>query len=65
MLRDAEIENDISTMAAPIWRAAGLEPSDVGIYLVNDNQLNSFVAGGQAIFINTGLILQARERRTS
>ena len=43
----------------PVWRAAGLEPRDVGIYLVNDNQLNSFVAGGQAIFINTGLILKA------
>ena len=50
---------DIRTMAAPIWRAAGLEPADVDIYLVQDNQLNSFVAGGQAIFINTGLILRA------
>src|SRR5438105_629375 len=46
-------------MASPIWRAAGLDPGDVGIYLVDDNQLNSFVAGGQAIFINTGLILRA------
>ena len=59
MLRDTEIESDIRTMATPIWRAAGLEPSDVGIYLVDDKQLNSFVAGGQAIFINTGLILRA------
>jgi predicted Zn-dependent protease len=45
LLRDAEVENDIKTMAAPIWRAAGLEPSDVGVYLVQDNSLNSFVAG--------------------
>src|SRR5258707_12806891 len=59
LLRDAEIENGIKAMAAPIWRAAGLEPSDVGIYLVQDNQLNSFVAGGQAIFINSGLVLRA------
>ena len=59
LLRDAEIENDIRTMASPIWRAAGLDPGDVGIYLVDDSQLNSFVAGGQAIFINTGLILRA------
>ena len=59
LLRDAETENNIKTMAAPIWRAAGLEPSDVGIYLVQDNQLNSFVAGGQAIFINSGLVLRA------
>jgi predicted Zn-dependent protease len=59
LLRDAETENNIKTMAAPIWRAAGLEPNDVGIYLVQDNQLNSFVAGGQAIFINSGLVLRA------
>ncbi len=59
LLRDAETENNIKTLAAPIWRAAGLEPSDVGIYLVQDNQLNSFVAGGQAIFINSGLVLRA------
>ena len=59
LLRDAEIENDIKIIASPVWRVAGLEPNDVGIYLVQDNQLNSFVAGGQAIFINSGLILRA------
>ena len=58
-LRDSEIENGIRTLATPIWRAAGLEPSDVGVYLIEDAQLNSFVAGGQAIFINTGLVLRA------
>ena len=58
-LRDTEIENDIRTLASPVWRAAGLEPRDVGVYMIDDNQLNSFVAGGQAIFINTGLILRA------
>lgn len=60
VLRDAEIEAEIKTMATPIWRAAGLEPTDVGIYLIDDRQLNSFVAGGQAIFLNTGLILKAQ-----
>jgi predicted Zn-dependent protease len=59
VLRDTEIENDIRTLASPIWRAAGLSPGDVGVYLVNDDQINSFVAGGQAIFINTGLIERA------
>jgi predicted Zn-dependent protease len=59
LLRDAEIESDIKVMASPIWRAAGLEPNDVGVYLVQDNQLNSFVAGGQAIFVNSGLVLRA------
>jgi len=58
-LRDTEIENDIRTLASPVWRAAGLEPSDVGVYMIDDKQINSFVAGGEAIFINTGLILRA------
>ena len=31
----------------------------MGIYIVNDSQLNSFVAGGQAIFLNSGLIERA------
>src|SRR5258708_8584465 len=47
-------------MVAPIWRVARLEPNDVGIYLVHDNQINSFVVGGQAVFINTGLILKSQ-----
>lgn len=59
VLRDAEIESDIRTLATPIWRAAGLEPSGVGVYIVNDPQLNSFVAGGQAVFVNSGLVLRA------
>ena len=58
-IRDTEIENDIRTLAGPVLRAAGLDPGDVAIYLINDTRLNSFVAGGQAIFINTGLIERA------
>jgi predicted Zn-dependent protease len=59
VLRDTEIENDIRTLATPIWRVAGLDPDGVGIYIVSDSQLNSFVAGGQAVFINSGLIERA------
>ena len=59
ILRDTEIEDDIRTMATPIWRVAGLDASQVGIYIVADKQLNSFVAGGQAVFINSGLIERA------
>jgi predicted Zn-dependent protease len=58
-IRDTEIEHDIHTLATPIWRAAGLAPADVGVYLIDDDQINSFVAGGQAVFINTGLIERA------
>jgi predicted Zn-dependent protease len=59
VIRDTEIEADIRTMITPIWRAAGLEPSSLHVYLVEDKQINSFVAGGQNEFINTGLIMRA------
>ena len=58
-IRDAEIENTIRAYAAPLFRAAGLEPSAVRIFLVNDRRLNAFVAGGQKLFLNTGLLIQS------
>jgi predicted Zn-dependent protease len=59
-IRDTEIEADIQAMIAPIWKVAGLDPNALHIYLIQDKQLNSFVAGGQNEFINTGLILRAK-----
>lgn len=59
LIRDAEIENNIRTYATPVFRAAGLNPESVNIYIVNDNSLNAFVAGGQNLFINTGLIMRS------
>jgi predicted Zn-dependent protease len=59
MLRDAEIESDLTAFETPVYRAAGLDPSALHIYLINDMQLNSFVAGGQNIFMNVGTIMRA------
>ena len=59
LVRDAEIENIIRRYATPIFTAAGLSADDVNIHLVRDNRLNAFVAGGQRLFINTGLLMRA------
>jgi len=59
LVRDAEIENTIRGWGAPLFAMAGLEPSAVRVHLVRDNSLNAFVAGGQNIFFNTGLLLAA------
>jgi len=56
-LRDAETEAFLNRVSEPIFRAAGLTPSSVKIYLLNDKSLNAFVTGGQNIFIHSGLIL--------
>lgn len=59
ILRDAETEKLLDDMAAPIIKAAGLEPRNVEIVLINDPSVNAFVAGGQAVYIHSGLINEA------
>lgn len=56
ILRDAETEALFDDMAAPLVRAAGLDPGNVDIVLIGDPSLNAFVAGGQAVYIHAGLI---------
>lgn len=60
LIRDTEVENTIRTFGAPLFEAAGLQPSDVRIFIISDNSINAFVAGGMNLFINTGLLLRAR-----
>jgi len=59
ILRDAETEELLNDMAKPLVTAAGLEPQNVDIVLINDGSINAFVAGGQAVYINSGLINEA------
>ncbi len=56
ILRDAETEAFLQDLADPLVAAAGLEPGNVDIILLNDSSINAFVAGGQAIYIHSGLI---------
>jgi len=59
LIRDAEIEATLRAYTDPLLRAAGLEPADVDVYIINDDELNAFVGGGQNIFVHTGLLLAA------
>ncbi|MEQ1541645.1 MAG: M48 family metalloprotease [Novosphingobium sp.] len=59
ILRDAETEALLKDMARPLIAAAGLDPANVDIVLVNDSSVNAFVAGGQAVYIHSGLINEA------
>lgn len=61
LIRDAEIENTIRYFAKPVLLAAGLDPTALSVHLVLDDRLNAFVAGGQRIFINTGLLRNAKD----
>ncbi|MEM7768572.1 MAG: M48 family metalloprotease, partial [Pseudomonadota bacterium] len=59
IIRDTEIEETLRAWTDPILEVAGLNPADVDLYILNDPSLNAFVAGGQNIHLNTGLIIAA------
>lgn len=56
VLRDAETEQLLQDMLDPLAEAAGLGRGSVDVVLINDNSLNAFVAGGQRIYVHSGLI---------
>jgi predicted Zn-dependent protease len=60
LIRDAEIEGLMRLYTRPIFKAAGINPASVHVYLINDSRINAFVAGGQRIFVHTGLLMQAK-----
>lgn len=59
ILRDAETEALLQEMLDPLAEAAGLGAGAVDVRLINDNSINAFVAGGQRIYVHTGLIAAA------
>ncbi|MFB0611957.1 M48 family metalloprotease [Aurantiacibacter poecillastricola] len=56
VLRDAETEALLQDMVDPLAEAAGLGEGAVDVVLLNDNSINAFVAGGQRIYVHSGLI---------
>ncbi|WP_439472904.1 M48 family metalloprotease [Brevundimonas sp.] len=59
-IRDTEIETIIHEWSAPVFTAMGLEPDEIEILLINENDLNAFATRGRIMGINTGLILRTR-----
>lgn len=60
LIRDAEIEGLLRLYSRPIFKAAGLNPNAVKVYIVKDDNINAFVAEGQRLFIHTGLLTRAK-----
>lgn len=56
VIRDEEIETFMSEWFAPIFQVSGRDPSQVDIILIEDSDVNAFVAGGSNIFFYTGLL---------
>ncbi len=56
VLRDTETELLFKDIARPLVKAAGLDPASVNVVLLNDPEINAFVATGQTVYIQSGLI---------
>jgi len=59
VLRDAETEALVHDASTPLIRAAGLDERNVQILTINDASPNAFVAGGQIVWLHSGLISEA------
>jgi predicted Zn-dependent protease len=60
LLQDTETERLLRSYEEPVLKVAGIDPAAVKMYIVNDTQLNAFVAEGQNIFCNAGLFIQLK-----
>jgi predicted Zn-dependent protease len=56
IIRDAETENWLRELAAPVFEQAGIPKDRINLVLVQSPEINAFVAGGMNIFIYTGLL---------
>jgi len=56
ILRDAETEALLKDLVNPLVEAAGMPRGSVDVVLVQDPSINAFVAGGQRIYVHSGLI---------
>ncbi len=59
IIRDAEIEGLLRIYAKPIFKVAGINSNAAKVVVIGETGINAFVAGGQRIFINAGLIIRA------
>jgi len=59
VLRDSETELLFHDVSKPLIQAAGLDPNNVKVVLLRDNEINAFVAGGQIVYIHSGLLTAA------
>jgi predicted Zn-dependent protease len=59
VLRDSETEALFHDISKPLIEAASLDPNSVDVVLLNDPEINAFVATGQTVYIQSGLVLAA------
>ena len=59
VLRDSETEALFREISTPLVKGANLDPKSFNIVLINDPEINAFVAQGQTVYIQSGLLVAA------
>jgi predicted Zn-dependent protease len=59
LIRDAEIEEALKMFTEPIFKVAGLNPKNLRIFVIANNEINAMATLNYTIFVHTGLISKA------
>ncbi|MDR1337712.1 MAG: M48 family metalloprotease [Rickettsiales bacterium] len=60
LINDTETENLLMELVLPLARAAGVPDGRLKIHIINSNEFNAFVTGGEGVYVYTGLLTQIR-----
>lgn len=60
LINDTETETLLMELVSPLARAADIPDGRLKIHIVNSNEFNAFVRGGEEVFVYTGLLTQIR-----
>lgn len=60
VINDTETERLLTELVAPLARAADIPENRIRIHIVNDDDFNAFVTGGEDVYVYTGLLKQIK-----
>ncbi len=60
LINDTEVEKVLHKIIAPVATAANIPENRLKIHIVNDDDFNAFVSGGEDVFVYTGLLTRIK-----
>ena len=60
VINDTEAESVLGELVAPLAAAANIPDERLKIHIINDDDFNAFVAGGEDVYVYTGLLKQIK-----
>jgi len=60
LINDTETEQEITSIITPVVKAADIPLERLKVYIINSDEFNAFVRGGEDVFIYTGLLKQIK-----